>query len=86
MSLIDRRFLNEQIPGCQIRKTETPINVRGIGSTRYSYDEYIVLDIYIGGRVDDSMATAHIRREAHVVDNLKAFAHGRRGVSHRLIL
>lgn len=23
MSLIDRRFLNEQIPGCQIRKTET---------------------------------------------------------------
>jgi len=72
MTLIDRVFFTDIFPTKEVKKTELPINVRGIGSARNSTDEYAVLDMYIPGEVSGRKVKAHIRREVHLVDNLKA--------------
>ncbi|SLM34772.1 probable transposable element [Lasallia pustulata] len=72
MSLIDRAFLKETLPKTKILRVDRPIGVRGIGSTRYSSDEYVILDVFLDGTINDAPAQAHMRREAHVVDSLKA--------------
>ena len=72
MSLIDRKFLKEILPHAVIKKSKTPINVRGIGSARHATDEYCLLDLYIPGMAIGKASVAHIRREVHIVENLKA--------------
>ena len=72
MSLIDRSFLKEQIPKATIQRVNRPIGVRGIGSSRYTTDKFVVIDLFIKGIVDGKNATAHLKREAHLVNNLKA--------------
>ncbi|SLM38909.1 probable transposable element [Lasallia pustulata] len=72
MSLIDRAFLKETLPKTKILRVDRPIGVCGIGSTRYSSDEYVILDVFLDGTINDAPARAHMRREAHVVDSLKA--------------
>ncbi|SLM33512.1 reverse partial [Lasallia pustulata] len=72
MSLIDRAFLKETLPKTKILQVDRPIGIRGIGSTRYSSDEYVILDVFLDGTINNAPARAHMRREAHVVDSLKA--------------
>ncbi len=73
MSLIDRAFLEEHARETEVKHIKVPISVRGIGATRHLTNEYVVLDLYIHGEIPgQGIATAHLQREAHVVDNLKA--------------
>ncbi len=69
MSLIDRSFLKEQVPDILIKRTPSPIVVRGLGTGTHRCDEYAVLTIYLPGNND---RLAVIIREVHIVNNLKA--------------
>ena len=68
-SLIDRGFLNEHVPGAEIKKMASPMKVRGLGSSSHAAGDYVELDLYLPA---DHDRTAVIRREIHVVDDLKA--------------
>ena len=68
-SLIDRGFLNEHIPGAEIKKMASPMKVRGLGSSSHAAGDYVELDLYLPA---NHSRTAVIRREVHVVDDLKA--------------
>ena len=72
MSLIDRKFLMEVCPKIVIKKTPTPITVKGIGANTHNAREYVRLKMYIPGK--DGYGTALIHREFYVVDNLAAKA------------
>lgn len=55
-----------------IRKMATPITVRGIGTNKHSTVEYAIMDIYLKGIQDGKPAIAVLRREVHLVKDLKA--------------
>lgn len=67
MSIIDRAFLQRTISKARTTKVSS-VQVRGIGKEIHKYDEYIELSIYLSNKSQ----TAFIRREAQIVDNLKA--------------
>ena len=73
MTLGDRAFLKNNIWGFEnnIRKTSSPIPVRGLGNKIHYSGEYFVVDMYFQGISNGVSSTAHIRREIHVVDDLK---------------
>ncbi len=50
----------------------TPLEVRGLGTTKHRSFEYAISDIYIPGWKNEQKVIAHIRREIHLVDDLKA--------------
>ena len=72
MSLIDRQYLSSVAPDLSIVRSETPIHVRGIGSVVHDSSEFVTVDFYIPGVSRNVNATAHLVRELHVVDTLKA--------------
>lgn len=72
MTLFDRKFLNDLALGLTIKKARALISVRGVGTARHLTDDYLLMDLYIKGSVDGRESIAHIRREVHIVDNLKA--------------
>ena len=74
MSAIDRGFLLERVPEAKIMKTAVPVTLRGIGKELHDSSEYVLQDIYLPGRTKDAPAIAHIIREIHIVDSLKAKA------------
>ena len=59
-------------PQVRIRHMTAPVTVRGIGATRHSTDEYAILNIFIRGEKEGRPTIAHIKREAHLVNHLKA--------------
>ena len=48
------------------------ITVQNIESTRYSTDEYVILNFYISDLVNDQIEVIEIITEVHLVCNLKA--------------
>ena len=73
VTLIDRSFLQAQLPKHEILRKAAPLAVRGIGSNHHSTVEYINLSIYVPGTHDDGRPVeALLRHQAFVVDNLKA--------------
>ena len=72
LTLIDRAFLMEHLPGIKIRTMAVPINVRGIGSDKHATAEYVILPIYLPGESKEGPADAFFEREAHIVEGLKA--------------
>ena len=46
--------------------------MRGIGDATHLTEEYVILNLFINGKTSQGPATACLRREAHIVDNLKA--------------
>ena len=74
MSAIDHGFLLERVPEAKIMKTAVPFTLRGIGKELHDSSEYVLQDIYLPGRTKDGPAIAHITREIHIVDSLKAKA------------
>jgi hypothetical protein len=72
MSLVDREFLTTE-PHGEIRRTTSPLRVRGIGDREHDTSEYCDLDFYVTGTLDNGApAVAHFKREVHVVDDLRA--------------
>ena len=73
ISLHDINSFKEQTQGkIPIRKMVTPITVRGIGSNKHATDEYAIVDIRLQGLKDGKPAITLIRREVHLVEDLKA--------------
>lgn len=72
MSLVDRKWLHALKPDAVIRRTTNSVTVRGIGDRQHSSSDYATLDLYVEGKVKGKTAIAHIRRDVHIVDNLKA--------------
>ena len=72
MTLVDRKFLLEQLPEIQIQKTTESVTVRCIGSKTFAVNEFFTFSIYIPGSTAEGPAIARLQREAHVVDDLRA--------------
>jgi hypothetical protein len=51
---------------------KTPITLRGIGTTKYPTDEFVILNLYIPGLVNGKIEVIEIVAEVHLVRNLKA--------------
>ncbi len=73
VTLIDRAWLLSEIPNVEISKMAFPVSVRGLGTSRHQTDEYVLVPFYCPG-VDENgqKALACIRRELHIVDDLRA--------------
>lgn len=69
ISLVDRTFLLQQVPNAEILKMPMPIRVRGIGDKKHNASHYTKLQMYLPAT---NGATALIKREVHIVDNLSA--------------
>ena len=72
MSLIDRKFLTEILLQAIIKKNKVPINGRGIGAAKHVTDEYCLIDLCIPNTAKGRALAAHIRKQVHIVDSLKA--------------
>ena len=70
VTLIDRKFLNHIATTAYIQ-TSGPVTVNGIAGSEMTY-EYVRLDLWFKGLLNCKRATAHIQREARIVNNLKA--------------
>ena len=70
VTLIDRKFLNQVATTASIR-TSGPVTVNGIAGSEMTY-EYVHLDLWFKGLLNGKLATAHIQREARIVNDLKA--------------
>ncbi|SLM39794.1 hypothetical protein LPUS_10408 [Lasallia pustulata] len=68
MSLVDRSFLKDRCPQIKIHTMSSPMEVRGIGLTSHSANEYARVDFYLPGK---DGRTAYFQREVHLVENLK---------------
>ena len=69
MSLVDRKFLNENVPDAQIHQSVEPIQVTGIGSTKHQACSWATILIHLHGMHGKY---AVMEKEFHLVDNLKA--------------
>ena len=72
MSVIDRQFLAKQAPNAIIKRTAQAIKVRGIGDAMVSSSEYTMLEITVRGTLEGRAVLGKLRRQIHVVDELKA--------------
>ena len=72
MSLIDGNFPRIHAPNQTIQKLSKPINVRGIRSVTHTCTEFVTLDVYFTGTLHGQLRTARIRRDFHIVKDLKA--------------
>ena len=73
MTLIDKLQLLSAVSDVVIYKIDTPLSVRGIGSTKHQTDEYIIIPIYFPGTQDgNNKVLTYIRREIYLVNNLRA--------------
>jgi len=49
-----------------------PLMVKGIGNKKYATEEYAIIDLYIPGNLNGKTVIAYIKREVHIVLELKA--------------
>ena len=73
VTFVDRAWLLEKALTNKILKMATPLNVRGIGSSRHELVESVSMSFYYPG-IDsiNCLAYAHIHRELHIVKRLNA--------------
>lgn len=72
MSLVDRKFLQKNLPGLQILQSNAEITVRGIGAYTHLCSEYTIVTIYVPGNIDGRRVLASITHQLHIVKNLQA--------------
>jgi len=71
MFIIDRTFQKSEVSKTDIRKC-LPISLREIGAARYLSDEWFFINMYLEEKNHhETKILTHIRREVHLVDNLK---------------
>ncbi|KAL8814451.1 MAG: hypothetical protein Q9191_008550, partial [Dirinaria sp. TL-2023a] len=73
MSCIDRQFLGKKVPN-YIAKLTSSIKIRGVDNAVASSSKYVNLKISLPDKMsqDQHSAVAKIRRQMHIVDDLKA--------------
>ena len=74
ITLGDRSLLRASLPDFEqrIQKQASPIPVRGYGNKITNATEFIVMDLYFPGLLDNDAALARIQAEVHLTDDLKA--------------
>ena len=72
VTLADRQFFHRQNPNVPIRTMATPLTVRGISSDQHQTADYAIVPMYFLGQKDGKTVKGMIRREVHLIDNLKA--------------
>ena len=72
VTLADRLFYKKQVPDGVIRTMATPLKVRGLDTQRHESYEYAICDIHMKGTKNGKPVTSVLRREVHLINNLKA--------------
>ena len=74
ITLRDQEFLREHVPDFEskVRHMASHIPVRGMGNKVSATSEFLSLDLFIDGVDDQGPATAKIKMEVHITDNLRA--------------
>jgi hypothetical protein len=71
MSLIDVKYLTLTLPKVSIVEMLASINVRDIENVLHQFSAYVMLDLYLDELFDDKKIRDHMRREFHVMNDLK---------------
>lgn len=72
MTMIRRDFLSTLPDWPKKIRTNRAIQVKGIGRGTSMTEEYAVLDLFLPGTAPDGVrAVAHVRFEAHIMDNMR---------------
>ena len=71
MLLVNRVFVTNLKYIIQVKKINVSIFVRDIDTLRHMINDYLILSIYIQNMIDKRKVITHLRREIHVIDNLK---------------
>ena len=69
--MINRQYLKDTLPNASIKLLNSIIKVRGIGKKLYNNKEYLILDLYIPGRIKYGFIIVYIRYKFYIVENLK---------------
>lgn len=74
MTLADRLWLKKVLSDAEIGTKATPINVRGLGSTKHKSSEHAVVTMYMAGTAlgNKKLRITKITREVHMADDLRA--------------
>lgn len=73
VTLGDDKFMAKHAPDVLIRTMATPLKVRGLGTNRHETSQYGIYDMYHHGKdKDGNPVVSKIRREVHLVKDLKA--------------
>ncbi len=73
ITLADRDWFHQVLPGKEVHQMASPISVRGLGSNKHRTSEYAVFPLFLPGRKNGKSVIAMTApREVHLVDNLKA--------------
>ena len=70
MSITDKDWYLSQHPGVAVSQTQSPVTVRGIGSTKHASSEYVQGTIFLEGNSNESPAMIKILRDIHLVKDL----------------
>ena len=74
VTLADREFIKEALPGAEFRHMATAIEVSGIGSDKHQTKEYLISPIFFPSKTTNGkdVLAKTAPREIHVVDGLRA--------------
>lgn len=73
ITLADREWFHQVLPGKEIHQMASSISVRGLGSNKHRTSKYAVFPLFLPGRKNGKLVIAMTAsREVHLVDNLKA--------------
>ena len=72
MSLIDRQWLHVLISDIVIKQTVDSMTIREIEDREHFSSDYASVDLYLKSKLKGKTFIAHIKRDVHVVDNLRA--------------
>jgi hypothetical protein len=71
MSLINRKFLEENVSEISIKKTTSNLKIRDIESKIHDISTYCSLDLYFQEHIENQSMIAHIKREFHFVNDFQ---------------
>ena len=71
VTLIDRQWLADLLPDLAIKRMSSPLRVRGVGTSKHETNEFAIVPVFLPGKKDGKQVLACIRREVHIVDDLR---------------
>ena len=71
MSLIDRKWLHVLLSNVVVRQIAEFVMIREIDDREHFSADYVNLDFYIDDKIKNKSIIVHIKRDVHIVDNLK---------------
>ena len=71
MFIVDKQFLHERISSSIIKHTSSSVKVRDIENVVLSFSKYVTIEISMRDILNKTLVVDKIRRQLHIVDNLK---------------